>query len=456
MERGWKEKLPVCFAAAGAVCLAATVAVCLGLDRGGPMDKVGMAVAMLALAGLCLGLLRLEKVDWNRAMLLLLPIGLGMLIRACMLDYAGTDYRGFLTNWYQFFKENGGFAAVAHSVGDYNVPYLYFMAAITYIPVPDLYLIKLFSMLFDVVLAWGGLRLTRVVCQPDRRQSAPLIAFGGLLLLPTVLLNGAFWAQCDVIYGSLTVLAIALVLEGYPKTSVALMAVAFSFKLQTVFALPLWGVLWLAKRVKFRQLWVFPGVYVLTILPAVLLGKPLKDILGIYFNQASQYPRLTLNAPTIYQFFPYGTESGGNHYALLGIAGAAVLVLTLMWLGLRLGHRLDRRGVLAVAVTMVIGIPFLLPHMHERYFFLADVITVCWACVYWPGIATAVMVSASSLASYIVFLRLKFNYIFTFFGTQYGMPAEATVMLAALVTAGAALVKEVKRCSRGGNEVTVW
>lgn len=456
MNRAWVDKLPVPFGIAGGACLAATAAVCLLLDRGGPFDRIGMAAAMLALAAACLALLRLEKVGRDRLLLMLLPIGLAVLLRALCLDYAGTDYRGFLTSWYQTFKDNGGFRAITMDIGDYNVPYLYFMAAITYLPVPDLYLIKLFSMVFDVVLAWGGFRLVRVLRGEGEDGPAPLAAFAVLLLLPTVILNGAYWAQCDAIYGGLSVLALALVLEGRSKTSVALMAVAFSFKLQTVFLLPLWGVLWLAGRVKFRQLWVFPGVYVLTILPALLLGKPLRDILGIYFNQASQYPRLTLNAPSIYQYIPYATESGGNWYGQAGILAAGLVVLALLILGLRLGRRLDRQGAAAMAVVMVIAIPFLLPHMHERYFFLADVLTACWACFRLRGAPAAVLVSASSLASYRVFLRLKFNYVFHLFGNQYGMPIEATVMLTALVLAAVTAVGELRRCARRTEEAPAW
>ena len=156
MERAWRDKLSIPFAIAGGLCLAATAVVCLLLERGGLFDRIGVALSMLALAALALLLLRLEKVERRGLLMLLLPIGAGLLIRACMLDYAGTDYNGFLSNWYQVFQENGGFRAISMSVGDYNVPYLYFMAAITYIPAPSLYLIKLFSILFDVILPCGG------------------------------------------------------------------------------------------------------------------------------------------------------------------------------------------------------------------------------------------------------------------------------------------------------------
>lgn len=450
MDRAWARKLTLPFAAAGGLCLAAAAAACVTLDRGAIPARVGVACVLLALAGLALGLLRKEGADRERLLLLLLPVGAAMLVRALCLDYVSGDYQDFLAGWVDYFRDNGGFSAIAEPVGNYNVPYLYFLALISYLPIPDLYLIKLFSIAFDVILAWGGLRLVRAVRRRGADDPAPWAAFAVLLLLPTVVLNGAYWAQCDSVYGALTVLAAALVLEGRNKTSVALMAAAFSFKLQTVFVLPLWGVLWLAKRVKFRQLWVFPGVYLLTILPALLLGKPLGDILGIYFSQAAQYPRLTLNAPSVYQFLPYGTEDASGILSAAGIAAAAVLVLALLGVGLWQGRRLDRGQVLAVAVVLAIGVPFLLPHMHERYFFLADVLTVCWACVQARRAPAAVLVCGSSLASYVVYLRLKFNAVIYLGGNSYPMLLEALAMLAALVFSGAALARSLIR--RRGEE----
>lgn len=211
------------------------------------------------------------------------------------LDYQTLDYQTFLTKWVAFFRDNGGFSAIKFPVGDYNVPYLYFLAAISYLHVPDLYLIKLFSILFDVLLAWGGLRLTRRFCRED--SPAPLVCFTLLLFLPTAFLNGAYWGQCDTLYAALTLLALSSALEGRPKVSVILLAVAFSFKLQTIFLIPLWCAFWFTGRVKFRHLLLFPVGYLATILPALALGRPLSTILSVYLNQMGEYSsRLTLNA----------------------------------------------------------------------------------------------------------------------------------------------------------------
>ncbi len=445
MEEYWKKRLPILCGALGGAMLAGVVPACAGLRLAGGEDCLFLIVALLALAALGLALVWLEarRLDWVLAALA--PIGAAMLVRALCLDYASGDYNTFLCHWYDYFKTNGGIEAIAGSVGDYNVPYLYFIAAISYLSVPDLYLYKLFSILWDVLLAWGCLRLVRSLVRERQGSMAPLTAFSAALLLPTVVLNGAYWGQCDAIYGALCVHAAALVLEGKNKRSVALMGAAFAFKLQAVFVLPLWGMLWLAKKVKFRELWVFPLAYLAMIAPAMALGKPLADIVGVYLKQMGEYPRLALNAPSAYQFVPYYAQVDGELAARAGILAAGALVLVLLGLGLWLGDRLDRGTAMAAAVVLCIGVPFLLPHMHERYFFLADVFTLCWACANVRRVPAAVLAGGASLASYCVYLRLQYNFTWTVGKDLYVMPLEALAMLAALAFALWALAGEIRR-----------
>ena len=445
MDKPWKQYLPWLCGAGNALLLAGTVRVCFHLERGGLWDKAAVTAALLVFAELAVLLLRLEGCKKDRLLVMLLPIGAAVLVRALCLDYASLDYQDFLHQWYLYFKDNGGFDAIAGSVGDYNAPYLYFMASISYLDVPDLYLIKLFSILFDILLAWGCLRLVRSLMRERQGGAAPLIAFGAALLLPTVVLNGAYWGQCDAIYAALCVHAAALVMEGKNKSSVALMGLAFAVKLQSIFVLPLWGVLWLAKKVRFWELWVFPAAYFAAVLPAVLQGKPLGDILGVYLQQMGEYPRLVLNAPSVYQFIPYGVEVNQALASRLGILAAGTLVLCLLGLGLWMGERLDRGTAMAAAVVLCIGVPFFLPHMHERYFFLADVFTLCWACANVRRVPAAVLAAGASLASYLVYLRLKYNFVLRLGETRFVMGLEALCMLAALVFALLALAGELRK-----------
>ncbi len=440
-----RRTLPYLGAGLGAACILVTAGRILCLERGTGMDRLAVLLVMLALMALALVLVWRERRDMRAVLWMLLPVAAAFLLRALCLDYASLDYQNFLSRWAGAFREHGGFRAIAMDVGDYNVPYLYFIAALSYFDFPDLYAYKLLSILFDVLLAWGSLRLTRAL-RPEREgDCAPLVSFALALLLPTVILNGSFWGQCDVIYGALAVHAVALALEGRAKASVALMAAAFSFKLQTIFILPLWGVLWLSGKVRFRELWVFPGVYLLTVLPALLLGKPPGDVLGVYFDQMGEYPRLALNAPSVFQFVPYGAEVDETLLARLGIAAAFLLVFILLAAGFFMRGRLGREEYFVIAVILAAGVPFFLPHMHERYFFMADVLTACWACANWRrGVPACILAAGSSLLSYLVYLRLKYNVIVSIWDVRFVMPVEALMMLAALVLAVLALIGRLR------------
>lgn len=442
-----KRKMILCLTAAGGILFAAlTAAVMLGLQLGTTGERAALAVMMLLILGLAIGVLWREYRDVRLVCLAVLPVAAAFLTRALCFDYVSGDYENFLSQWTEFFRQNGGFRAIAQDIGDYNVPYLYFVAAISYLKIPDLYLYKVFSVLFDVLLAWASLRLTRALRPERQRDLAPVIAFLVTLFLPTVVLNGSLWGQCDAVYAAIALHALALLLEGKGGWSAALMGVAFSFKLQTIFILPLWGVVWLAGKIQFRKLWMFPVAYVGTILPALALGKPLWDIVKVYFDQAGEYQRLTLNAPSVFQFIPYGMEVNETLLARLGIAAAFLLCGALLAIGWRMGCRLERRTFFTMAVLLAVWVPFFLPHMHERYFFLADVLTLCWCCAELRRLPVCILAAGASLASYLVYLRLQYNVLITVGGQRFVMAAEAVMMLAALILIGIELIRELKDC----------
>ena len=105
--------------------------ICAGLSRGGGGDRLFTILALWGLTALAAALVWRESRRQDWVLWALVPIGAAMVLRALCLDYASGDYNSFLGHWYQYFRGNGGFAAIAGSVGDYNVPYLYFIAAIS-------------------------------------------------------------------------------------------------------------------------------------------------------------------------------------------------------------------------------------------------------------------------------------------------------------------------------------
>ena len=148
-------------------------------------------------------------------------VAAAFVLRALFFSYETLDYQDFLARWVQYFRDNGGFAALKDSVGNYNVPYLYFLALFSYVDIYDLYLIKLLSTFFDVLLAFGAMRLTGLF---TRSRVKLLFVYFAVLFWPTVVLNSAVWGQCDSIYVALGLLAVYWAMDGRPVLGMAAMA----------------------------------------------------------------------------------------------------------------------------------------------------------------------------------------------------------------------------------------
>lgn len=329
---------------------------------------------------------------------------LGFGLRALCMDHETLDYINFLSKWIDFFRENGGVAALADPIGNYNVPYLYFLALFSYADVSGLHLIKLTSVAFDVALAWGAMRLTGVFSNSAGRQ---LLTFLGVFLLPTVILNGALWGQCDSIYVAFAVISVYLALKNRPVLSVAFIALSFAFKLQAVFVLPLFAVFLYTKKIKLRHLAAFPVSYFIVILPAVLCDRPLWDTITLYFSQTGSVGSgLNYNSPSVFAFFDGNVDA--VFYSRAGVVFAFAFVFAvLLWLYIK-RRRVTNEVILSCALLFSVCIPFLLPHMHERYFFAADIFSFVFAVLLPRYIAVPVCCSFASLLGYHAYLKARY------------------------------------------------
>lgn len=365
-----------------------------------------ITVLMALLAGFGLWILYHERLLRSRTLwivsALLLLVSLGA--RLAVFDYETLDYQNFLAHWCAFYREHGGFAALKYQIGNYNIPYLYFLALFSYLPVRDLYLIKFLSTVFDVLLAWGALRLLSRFTQSTGRR---LGCFFTVMFLPTVYLNSAVWGQCDSIYVAFLLFGIALALEDKPRASMVMGALAFGFKLQAVFVLPIYAVLWIKGKFKAKHFLLFPLSYVILVLPAVLLGRPFLDTITLYFSQTGSIGSgLNYNSPSVFAIF-WNVQ---NTQLASGIAiGAAFLFLANMlgvaWIN---RQKLSEQAILAMALLFAIGIPFLLPHMHERYFYAADLLSLVMAFAFPLFSPAALLVQFASLLGYHAYLKMRY------------------------------------------------
>lgn len=318
-----------------------------------------------------------------------------------MFDHESFDYQFFIKDWYDFISTHGGFGALRHQFSDYNVPYLYLITLLTYVPIPALVGIKIISVAFDLVLAYFTYR---IVALRHSGSWVPPLAALIVLFLPTVATNSGMWGQADAIYAAFGLGGVYFLLRRRPWLAGVFFGLSLAFKLQAVFLVPLLLVLALKKWMPWRALLAVPGVVLLLDVPALLAGAPLGQLLSVYVRQTSSYPALSLNAPSIYQFLPASADS-----AVIRPIGVAVtgLVILGLCLGVLLSRvRLTTAKIVLMGATSAVLMPFLLPSMHERYFYLAEVLTVIAAC-YMPRRLWYVPVLVQ-VASFLAYLQVLF------------------------------------------------
>lgn len=110
----------------------------------------------------------------------------------------------------------------------------------------------------------------------------------------------------------------------------------------------------------------------------------------------------TYNAPTFYQWLP---ANAPDYWKWIGILLAASFVVLVGGLLLASKKQLTSAIILKIVLVCALGIPFLLPEMHERYFYLADVVSIIYAFYFPRYFFIAVVAQLCSLLSYVPYLQ---------------------------------------------------
>jgi Gpi18-like mannosyltransferase len=243
-----------------------------------------------------------------------------------------------------------------------------------------------------------------------RESFGDLSAYAAVLFMPTMLANGSFWAQCDSIYTSFLLAAVYLFLKNEAVSArkagllfVLFFSFSFIFKLQAVFfVLPLcW--LYLRGKIQLSYFLILPVVWLLSIFPNYLLGREMLDLMLIYGHQMLYFPLLTLNAPNIYQFFPTAKYADLYKAGLIWTISACVFWTIFLHEKAR-KININAENLLTLSLISLLLLPFLLPKMHERYFFGADLFSVVWVFFYPKKWYVSVMIVSASFLSYLPFL----------------------------------------------------
>ena len=289
-------------------------------------------------------------------------------------DMAGGGGRGW-PHWHAFILENGGLAALGHDFGLYNIAWLTLLAGVATVApaLPAVYAIKAISLPFDFALAFFVYRCVALRYRESR--TAPLYAAAATLLAPAVVVNGAMWGQSDAIYATFLVACLYCLLTRRPGRAFAAFGLALAFKAQAVFFAPF--LLWVLVKRRVDWPWglVSPLVYVAALVPSWILGRNFYEMLFTYPDQSGQFSELVKGAANLYQWLPDSLYP----YWPAGVAVTGAVVLAVAVVVKKSRASLTPDLLVTLAAFSVLVVPYLLPKMHDRYFFPADALVVVLA-----------------------------------------------------------------------------
>lgn len=319
------------------------------------------------------------------------------IFRKALFDFESVDYRDYLHPWLEQLRDNGGVSALKEEIGEYNVPYMFFLSLISETKVIWVHAIKIISVFFDFVGAIAAAAIITNIRKTPFFSATGLAGYSLFLLSPTVFINSAWWAQCDSIYSAFILLCIYFMIKDKYAAAMILYSIAFSFKLQALFFLPVIITFYFASRkMSMVNFLLMPVGYFLMILPALIAGRSLKSIIMIYSNQTNLYQQLTCNCPNIYCFFSGDFEAFKKMGVYLTISiigvGAAIYI--------KKHKSVSKKSLIILSVWMTYVCVYFLPAMHDRYSYVPCVISVIWAMIYRKDWYIALIINFTTIMSY--------------------------------------------------------
>ena len=335
-------------------------------------------------------------VNRRHLLFLLFLVLVGAVIRLAGRNYMSPDMLYCLIPWFDQIRDSGGLSALSAQVGDYGLLYQTIISFMTYIDISPAYQYKMLSVTFDVAMAvmvaviFRDIMLNGVSgkgndCGTDNAYRRRVLYRSCLVaavvwLLPTVIVNSAYWGQCDSMYTFFCLATLYWLRKDKFILAFVFLGLAFSCKLQTIFFVPFIGTYYLVSK-RFSVLNVLISVAVLWLSGtlAFAYGRSLLEPWTIYQNQTLDYNEMFLN------FSSFWVILGNDYKALESFAVLLTLFAVLAGAFVCMNNKrfLDaKEDYYAIAAWFVWTMVLFLPSMHDRYAYALDILLVLMGLIH--------------------------------------------------------------------------
>lgn len=327
-----------------------------------------------------------------------------VLARLSEFNIVSGDMNIYLLPWSKEFKENGFLYCMRNGVKGSNYPpaYMLILGLLSLLPLKTVYAIKIVSILFDFVCAFVAF----LIAGEFKKGAVPYIVYCAVLLSPTAMLNSARWGQCDSIYTAFILLSVYSFVQKKRILPGIFAGVALAFKIQTVFFLPAFFFIYFKREKSFLAPVGFLSLgFILGNIIPVFLGSPISNMFTAYISQtfSSGENSLTVGTfPNLY-FHIYGVSDLSTSLVFFAF-GVVLLIFFVLWEKLKFEPQVQNHSILILTMLFLLIVPYVLPHMHERYYYTADIFSIIFGAVFIRYAAVPVVVTLLSLLSYFPYL----------------------------------------------------
>lgn len=309
-------------------------------------------------------------------LLLVISVG-GLALRWTGISFEGVDYKTCVLPWYEELKEIGSLRGLAEYNGSYNIPYVTLLYFLTWIPVKPIISIKMLSITFDYLMALLIMFMVRETVDAEKKDLYGAFVYGLILLNPVSVINSAYLAQSESIWGFLALYAFWLIWKKHPAVGMLFFGFALAIKPQGVFILPI-ILLYYFRQKKFsilHILWAFAGIQ-LSCIPAMIGGCRFDVFFKFFFMMTNQYPYVYYYYPNIWTYLqsaPYYV------FGKVAIFSAFAVLLLFAVLYVKCLKKITLQKMLLHVSWTTMTCAMLLPCMHERYNYIAEILLLACA-----------------------------------------------------------------------------
>ncbi len=305
--------------------------------------------------------------------------------------------------WYSMLLHLGRFRGISGAYANYTPPTLYLFSLLSLLPShssPNV-LLKMINMPFILASSAFAYFIGRQLGATKWRSGAVALI---VLALPEAWENALHWGQYDSVYTTFLLGTALAVLHRRNALAMVIFGSALAFKLQAIFAGPALLGLLLAGELEIWTLALIPLAYVMWMVPAALAGRSWNDLLLVYGHQYGLLSTLSVSAPNFYLLVqPYVSQ--GTAFRLASMTADVLAVAASVWMAWRYRVRADKsagpsEAFLWLMTLSQLAVPYLLPRMHERYYFAGNIFAALLLLRRPRSLAPLILLQGAALATY--------------------------------------------------------